>query len=55
MWSILIVYLFILKSRLGTTASLVEYFSRRYSEEGKMINQKLTILQALSEKRPVCE
>ena len=40
----------IFSTRLGTTASLVEYFSRRYSEEGKMINQKLTILQALSDK-----
>ena len=38
-WSFLLVFLFILKSRLGTTSSLVEYFSRRIGEEGNSFTE----------------
>ena len=54
MWSFLLVLLFILKSRLGTTPSLVEYFSRRYGEEGKRIYRSWWCCKLLAAKRPVC-
>ena len=55
MWSFLLVLLFILKSLLGTTSSLVEYFSRRYGEEGKRIYQSWWCCKLLTAKRPVCK